>query len=205
MIQYKPAYIDYLYLKESLKEYASPKAKITHMLKARKIIKIRRGLYITPDNPSMSLKTLANKIYAPSYISFEYALAYYGMIPEKVQTITSASSGKNKKKIFHTPVGDFLYQSINITAYPHGIERQEENGSPFLIAGKEKALCDTLSKAGSIISIKALQRLLFDDLRIDPGVLLTLNTRDVEFLSELYNRKAVTLFAGFLKKELSRA
>lgn len=195
-----PIYMDYLYIMDSLREYASPKAKVTSMIKSGAIVKVRRGLYIAPGNPLVSLKTLANKIYSPSYISFEYALSHYGLIPERAYTITSASMGKNKNKLFHTPVGSFSYQSVNHAVYPHGTTIMEENGSPFLIASKEKALCDMLSKAGGTSGIKSLKILLYDDYRIEKDALLSLDTGDVEFLAPLYRKKAVVLLLKLLKK-----
>lgn len=200
-----PLYMDYLYLRDSLKSYASPKAKLTQMIKSGKIIKVRRGLYVTPDRSALSLKTLANKIYGPSYISFEYALSYYGLIPEHAYTVTSASIEKNKRKIFRSPLGVFLYQSIHSAVFAYGVVRMEENESPFLIATREKALCDKLSKVGRLTSIPLLETFLFDDLRIDRDALHSLNQSDVAFLAPLYQKKSVRLLSDYLKKEVLRA
>ena len=49
---------------------------------------------------------IANKIYNPSYVSFEMALSYYRLIPEGVYSITSATAKKTIK--FKTTVGDFF-------------------------------------------------------------------------------------------------
>lgn len=54
---------------------------------------------------------VANKIYSPSYISFESALAFHGLIPEGVYTITSATSIKTNN--FKTSRGEFDYHKIN--------------------------------------------------------------------------------------------
>ena len=43
--------------------------------------------------------SLANVLYAPSYVSFDYALSYYGMIPERVHEITSATMRISEKRI----------------------------------------------------------------------------------------------------------
>ena len=196
-----PTYIDNLYLMDSLKEYASPRAKVTTMIKAGELVKVRRGLYLNPHHGEWSIKTLANKVLGPSYISFEYALSYYGLIPERVYAVTSASMGKNKRKHFHTAVGDFEYYSIHPRVYHFGIELHEEKGYPFLIASKEKALCDMLSKVGQVGSITALRELLLRDLRIDTEQLRTLHFDDITFLASRYRKKAVSLFARYLAKE----
>ena len=194
-------YFDYIYLMDSLKEYASPKSKLTMMIKSGEVIRLRRGLFLAGGNTGYSIKTLANKIYGPSYISFEYALSYYNLIPERVKTVTSTSFNKNKNKLFDTPVGSFLYRSIPQAAYPYGVIRQEEDNNPFLIATKEKALCDTLSKISGIGSVKDLTTLLFDNLRMDREELFKLNMEDMSFLAPLYKKKIFGLLLKYLKTE----
>jgi hypothetical protein len=62
---------------------------------------------------------IANPLYGPSYISLEYALSYYGLIPERVESITSVTTKRSKK--FITPLGSFSYEHIPLKAYPIGI------------------------------------------------------------------------------------
>lgn len=195
----KNIYLDYIYLMDSLKDYASPKSKLTQMIKSGEVIKVKRGLYLPGDDSRYSQKTLANKLYGPSYLSFEYALSYYNLIPERVPTLTSASYNKNKNKIFKTPVGVFLYRYIRPSVYPYGIARMVENGSPFLIATREKAICDTLSKIRGIASVKQLEELLFDDLRIDGSELTKLDQTEVDFLAGIYGKKIINLFRNYMK------
>lgn len=194
----KSIYLDYLYLMNTLNGYSSPKSKLTTMIKSGEVIKIRRGLYLAGDNLSYSVKTLANMIYGPSYLSFEYALSFYNLIPEKVKVITSASYNKNKTRKYETPVGFFTYGCVNPSVYPYGIVRSEENGSPFLIATKEKAICDTLSKISGIRNVQSLAVLLENDLRIDHDELMKLEMRDVAFFAELYGKPIIRLFADYL-------
>ncbi len=63
----------------------------------------------TPLNEE-TLFLIANKLYAPSYVSFEMALSYYGLIPEGVYAITSATS--KKTATFQTPIGKFSYRTL---------------------------------------------------------------------------------------------
>jgi len=58
----------------------------------------------------MTLFMAANKIYEPSYVSLESALAYYEIIPETVLGVTSISS--RKTKTFENAWGVFSYRSI---------------------------------------------------------------------------------------------
>ena len=83
-------------LLEELSEYGSPKSKLSRMAKSGECFPITKGIYET--NPHTSAYLLAGSIYGPSYISFEYALSFYGLIPEAVYTVTSATFEKKKEK-----------------------------------------------------------------------------------------------------------
>jgi len=74
-------YIDYLALRETLRDYASPRSHLSYMSRKGKLTRVRRGLYVPANTSGVSLLTLANKIYGPSYVSFETALAHHGLIP----------------------------------------------------------------------------------------------------------------------------
>ena len=82
---------------EELRSYANPKAKLSRMANQGECFRITRGLHETNKNTPGYL--LAGSIYGPSYISFEYALAYYNLIPEAVYTITCATFEKKKKRL----------------------------------------------------------------------------------------------------------
>lgn len=198
-------YLDTLSIMDTLKEYASPKSKLTTLIKSGQIIQVRRGLYVPGDNADYCIETLANKIYGPSYVSFEYALSRYGFIPERVENVTSAVYNKNKNKTYNTPLGAFIYRRIPAAAYPRGYIRMQENAHTFLIANKEKALCDTLYRHRSITSYAKLSRFLLHDMRVDPEVLTDIDESAVEELVPLYQKRIIRLFAAWLKKEFSYA
>ena len=82
-------------LLEELKNYASPKDKLARMVERGKCFPVVKGVYETDRNVPAYL--LAGSIYGPSYISFEYALSHYGLIPEAVYTVTCATFEKKKK------------------------------------------------------------------------------------------------------------
>ena len=105
------------------REYSNIYNKIAVEEKNNNLIKLKRGLYET--NKDADPFTIANVLLSPSYISFETALAYYGMIPERVYVIKSASFKKNKKKEYKNTFGLFLYQDINSNAYPYDINQIE--------------------------------------------------------------------------------
>ena len=103
-------------------------------------IKLRNNYYTLKDS-SPSLYLIANKLYQPSYVSLEKALAYYGMIPEVVYTITSITTKPTRE--FTTPKGVFSYQRIKQIAYT-GYSPKQMEGGVVLFAEPAKALADYL-------------------------------------------------------------
>ena len=111
--------------KSNLDNYVDKNGKISRDIKNKKLFKIVTGLYETDENTPAYL--LAGSIYGPSYISFEYALSYYGLIPERVTTVTCATFNKKKKKMFTTSFGTFTYRDVPKLAYPEEIILKEED------------------------------------------------------------------------------
>jgi predicted transcriptional regulator of viral defense system len=78
------------------------------------IKQIRRGFYILSKTAEVieerALFAVANKIYQPSYVSLESALAFYDLIPEAVFGVTSVTSRKTNQ--FKTGLAHFSYRSI---------------------------------------------------------------------------------------------
>lgn len=76
------------------------------------IIKITKGNYLFSDTNinETTLSTIANKLYKPSYISFETAMSHYRLIPESIYMITSVAT--RRTYLFETPVARFSYRSI---------------------------------------------------------------------------------------------
>jgi hypothetical protein len=65
--------------------------------------------------------------------------------------VTSASLGARKKKSYRTPYGDFSYQDVPDAVFNLGLKWVDDPESPFLIATKEKALCDLLAKSETVL------------------------------------------------------
>ncbi len=152
-------------LKEELKEYSAPNNKITNMVKNNELFPIIRGLYETNRNTSGYL--LASSIYNPSYLSFDFALSFYGLIPEAVYTLTSATYAKNRKKRYDTIFGTFTYRDVPNDVYPLGIRVMHEGDYSYLIANPEKVICDKLYTIPPTKNIDELERIIFSDLRIN--------------------------------------
>ena len=103
-------------------------------------IKLRNGLYALRSDPPSELET-ANRLYAPSYLSFEYALAHYHIIPESVYSITSATTKVTRE--FTAQGKAYEYNRIKKEAY-RGYRSEKQGRTVVLIAEPEKALADYL-------------------------------------------------------------
>ncbi len=109
------------------------------------VLRLRKGLYVLNKedrkiNPSRPF--IANQLLSPSYLSTEYALSLYGLIPERVEDVTSVTT--KKTSTFRNVFGTFRYQHINIRCFVGFKEAKDENGYSFFIAEPEKAIVDFL-------------------------------------------------------------
>ncbi|MBI5427637.1 MAG: hypothetical protein HZA02_05070 [Nitrospinae bacterium] len=105
--------------------------------------KIKQGYYSLSDheNDRNFIFYTANRIYAPSYISLEKALKFYGLIPEEIFQITSVSTKKTTN--FTTPVGNFSYRHIKPSIF-FGYRLMDFGKKRILMADPEKAILDYL-------------------------------------------------------------
>lgn len=167
-----------------LKEYRRPNDKISRMLSSGKIVQIKRGLYLFGEafrSEQVSQPLVANLLYGPSYVSLDFALAYYGIIPEAVFEVSSMVM--SRARFFKTPFGRFSYIHSYNSLYPIGIQiHSNADGSCFLMASPEKALCDKIifTKKLKATSVKSMMAFLIEDLRIDQTYLSKLDTTIIE-------------------------
>lgn len=188
-------------IKLNLQEYSNKDTKICREVKNGNLIKIINGLYETDSNINGYL--LAGSIYGPSYLSFDFALYYYGLIPEKVTAFTSATFDKKKKKIYENQFGVFLYRDVPSNVYPLGINLIEENGYIYQIATPEKALCDKLYTLSPIKNMSELENVLYNDLRIDIDELNKFNVQDLKEISNSYHSTNVDLLYRYMRRNLN--
>ena len=103
--------------------------------------RLKKGLYaLQTDLPNET--EIANRLYQPSYISFEYALARYNILPEMVYEITSATT--KPTRIFTINNKVFSYLTIKKETYTGYLLERLDVGRSTLIAEAEKALIDYL-------------------------------------------------------------
>lgn len=102
--------------------------------------KIKRGVYFDKKFAPNEFE-IANRLYEPSYVSFEYALMYYNIIPEMVYTITSATTKATRE----FSVNNIIYSYSRFKKkYFTGYIKKDIGGRSVYVAEPEKALVDYL-------------------------------------------------------------
>lgn len=167
-----------------LADYSSPYDKINEWVKQGVLVQLRRGLYAVSEELGLTKVEpflIANQLYGPSYVSLDTALAYWGLIPERVYEISSVSV--RPAKVYRTPRGVFSYKELPTAYFSLGISQVSLSPKQnVLVASKEKCLCDKLGcTAGlQLRSRKQAMRWLMDDLRIDLDQLREFDTVAME-------------------------
>lgn len=113
------------------------------------IMQLERDKYYVASKTPSEMQ-IAYFLYNPSYISFETALNYYGVLSQFPTTITSVTTKKTKNKTVEGR--EYTYSHIN-KSYFTGYEKKDG----FLIATPEKALVDQMYF--SLKSLKSLENI----------------------------------------------
>jgi len=196
--------LDYILLTGCLQKYASPRNVIHRLLRSGDLIRVKKGIYIFgPEyaRKTYRLEVLANMIYGPSYVSREYALSYWGLIPEAVVEITSMTPKRNK--LFKTPVGRFSYQYTPLLCYTAGITKisSSEKECGALIATPEKALLDLLLyRKEKIKTSEELKRVLIEDIRIDLDELAKLKINILKEIAQACRSPLISILGKLIKE-----
>jgi hypothetical protein len=187
-------------LKEKYKDYADYKGKVKRDVNDGKLFPLVRGIYETDPNTHGS--KLAQFIYGPSYLSFDYALYFYGLIPEAVyNTFTCATYNKKKIKTYTNRFGTFIYRDVPKEVFSLGVMVFNDKVYSYQMATAEKALCDKLYTISPVKSVIGLKKLLFEDLRIDEAKFNALNKNDLLELSPMYNTANLNFLVKLLKEK----
>lgn len=166
-----------------LKQYRSPNDKISELIKSGELLPVRRGLYVPGPEADLSIPEpflVANHLRGPSYVSLESALSYWGLIPERVFEISSATVKSSKN--FVNPLGRFTYHRLPTPYYSFGIKSVEIADQQIaMIASPEKALCDKIVLTAGVFlrSGKQARAFLLEDLRMDEDALKNLDTKRI--------------------------
>lgn len=186
---------DYQSLTDCLSDLKKPRDKISSLTSEGKIVRLKKGLYVFGENwrhAPLNLEMIANLMYGPSCISFEYALSHYGLLAEQAKVITSLAIGDSKT--FRTPLGIFEYRAIAREKFKIGIDYKDagkEGG--YFIASPEKALIDFIYKTPGIQTLKQLRHYLFEEMRLDETLFRKLDFQKIQEIANSYHKHSLNL------------
>ncbi len=175
--------VENLFPKEKLKTI---KNGLSRWIKIGRFMKLKRNLYefIEPGLESnIPDFYVANKLYAPSYISLESALSIYGLIPDVAAQVISVTTQPTRE--FKNKYGSFFYRSCQKRAFT-GYKLMRYEGFKIFIADEEKALVDFI-----YFSVRRKEVLDFDEERVDKHILKKLNWSKAAKYAELFNNKTL--------------
>lgn len=187
--------IDYQLLASFFKDLKRPRDKIYTLLHEGKLVRLKQGLYIFGENwrrAPLCLEMIANLLYGPSCVSFEYALFHYGLIAERPTVISSLTIGKSK--VYRTSIGTFEYRAIDKEKFKVGIEYRslgKEGG--YFIASKEKALADLVYRTPGIRTREQLRFYLFEEMRMDEKMFRDLDFQKLNQIAKAYKKNSVRM------------
>jgi len=172
---------------------------VKRALQQGSLLRIRRGLYCLPKHyrrRSLDVFELAQRIYAPSYISFETALSYHELIPEGVYTVTSASVKRSRD--FDTPLGRFSFNTLPQLGFFTAVSRVPlDTHRAFLMANPWKAILDLVytqkKNWPSFTSFLESMRIEFEDLEKPENIFL-------KQMAIYYKNKRVSHFIQLIEK-----
>lgn len=176
---------DKTYLKITLSRYE----------KGGKLIRIKRGMYVTEAYISNLQKTgrfsvypefIASILYQPSYLSLDYVLYQHNLLTETAQNFTAVT--RNKTAHFTNAFGNYFYHTIKAEFFC-GFEIIKINDFMVYKATKAKALFDFLYLRQNLLVNKEAIR----ELRLNMG---NFNRSDAREIKKYFKLKGAQRVAG---------
>jgi len=178
--------------------YKNPTAKIQQLVRNKSLFPVVKGIYETNGNTPGYY--LANAIYGPSYLSFEFALAFHELIPETVYAYTSATCEKKRRKKYITAFGTFTYRDVPVKAFPYEKTIYQEEGYSYIVANPEKAICDFLYAQAPCANRNELKQLLFEQTRMEYQAFQSLDKTKLLELATLYGTRNHKLLIAWVRR-----
>lgn len=157
------------------------------------IRKVIKGFYVFADRAldERALFEIANRIYKPSYVSLESALAHYQLIPESVFGVTSVSTRRTYS--FSSELAEFRYRTVRPRLF-FGYDMAGDGAKHIKIARPEKAVLDFL-----YLNPRIRSRADLESLRIDPDRFFeTVPEKDLQAALARFAQKTLSTRVGRL-------
>ncbi len=149
------------------------------------IIKLKNGVYAFSERKKeVSNEYISFLLYQPSYLSMEWALSRYGLIPEMVYGFTAVST--KTTRTFKNNFGLFMYRHVKKEMF-FGYKKIKDKNQIYLIAEPEKAFVDYLYFNSAQIKSKED----VEELRFNEFELKKLSKKKIIKIAEIANNKSL--------------
>lgn len=157
------------------------------------LLKLKNGLFAFSERKGeLKIEAIAFNLYQPSYVSMEWALAKYGLIPEMAYNCTSVTTKTTRS--FKNKLGNFTFRNIKESMF-FGYRKVEENGQIYLIAEPEKALLDYL-----YLNMKKIKdKNDIEELRLNEFAVKELDRKKIKkYADAIHNKKIIKVLEMIL-------
>jgi len=175
--------------------------KIEQLANKGYLISLKKGMYVTDpyyssvSNKELYLEYVANILRYPSYLSLEYMLSKYNLIPEATYQITSITN--KSTRLFQNQLGSFAYRSIKNKLFT-GYSTVSGDTYTVAIATKAKTLFDFLYLKRNLG--KDLETEIKASLRINWSQLQDEDIREFKSYVKLSNSAKMERIAKYVNK-----
>ena len=178
---------------------------VNRALRGGELVRLRRGRYRLAAPIAGSLPhpfVVAQALRAGSYVSFESALSFHGLIPEAVPSTLSVAPGRRYEDMQVPGLGTMRFWplALNPGYFLEAVERVVVDGQATLVARPLRALLDRCCLLR--LDWPGLKGLM-QSLRIEPDGLAALRGDDIEALRPLYRHKRMRSLMDAMQRELA--
>lgn len=185
------------------RDYQAPVKFLKSLVDKGLLIRLKRGVYVLPE--SYDPTVAAGAIASPSYVSFETALGFYGLLPERVHSVFSVIDGR--PRVRHVLGTRFEYRAQRRDLFALGMSSISLQGRNVLFASPEKALLDALAAKAlktKNISSAEIWSFVTEGMRIDDEDILRMRRRKLEEMAPLYRNKAPQFLVAEIAKRRAK-
>ena len=156
---------------------------LTQWVKMGYLIRLKNGLYVFTDKKDkITNEFISFLLYQPSYISLEWALFKYSIIPDVVYNCTALTP--KITRTFKNELGYFIYHHIKKEMF-FGYKEIKSKNQIYLIAEPEKALIDYLYlNSSKIKNFDDIEELRFNEFEISK-----LNMPKIKKIARIVNHR----------------
>lgn len=158
------------------------------------LIRLKNGLYVI-SNRKEKLKNefIAHNLYQPSYVSLEWVLSRYNVIPEIIYNCTSVTS--KTTRTFKNKFGAFIFRHLKRDLF-FAYHEESDDHQTYFIAEPEKALLDYLY----LNSAKINNQDDIDELRFNSESLNQFNYQKIKTYLKRFNSRKLKKIINLIFK-----